>query len=105
MGGTLRRKEYVEESAITDFVKWVRLDLRKFVLHIIWIHSPNLLSGWSSKHFNDFHKLIDARLPGEQWLSKHELCHHATRRPHVCYRSFSMLHKRHVRMNVPILVV
>ena len=105
MGGTLRRKEYVEESAITDFVKWMRLDLRKLVLHIIRIHSPDLLSGRSTKHFNDFHKLINARLPGEQWLSKHKLSHHATRRPHVCYRSFSMLHKRHVRLNVPILVV
>ena len=65
MGGTLRRKEYVEESAITDFVKWMRLDLRKLVLHIIRIHSPDLLSGWSTKHFNDFHKLINPRLPGE----------------------------------------
>ena len=105
MGGTLRRKEYVEESAITDFVEGVRLDLRKLVLHIIGIHCPNLLSGWGTEHFNDFHKLINARLPGEQWLSKHKLCHYATRRPYVCYTSFSMLNKRHVRLNVPILVV
>ncbi len=105
MGGTLRRKEYVEESAITDFVEWMRLDLRKLVLHIIGIHSPNLLSGWSTEHFNDFHKLINARLPREQGLSKHKFSHYATRRPDVCHRSFSMLHKWHVRLNVPILVV
>ena len=105
MGGTLRRKEYVEESAITDFVEGMRLDLRKLVLHVIGIHSPNLLSGRGTEHFNDFHELINARLPREQWLSKHKLCHYATRRPDVCYRSFSILHDRHVRLNVPILVV
>ena len=41
-------------------VEWMRFDLRKFVLHVIGIHCANLLSCRCTKHFDDFHKLIDS---------------------------------------------
>ena len=52
-------------SFTEDFVEWMRLDLRELVLHVIWIHCPNLVSCRSSEDFDDLDQLIDARFARE----------------------------------------
>lgn len=61
----------------------MRLDARKFVLLIAWVHRPDLLSRRCAQHFDDFDELIDATLTGEEGLAKHELSHHTARGPDV----------------------
>jgi len=56
-------------SFTEDFVEWMRLDLRELVLHVIWIHRPNLVSGRSSEDFDDFYQLIDAGFAREERLT------------------------------------
>ena len=46
---------------MTNFVKWMRLDLRELVLHVVWVHGTDLLAGWGTEHFDNLHKLINAR--------------------------------------------
>lgn len=58
-----------------NFVKRMRLDLGELVLHVIWIHGPNLVSGGRSEDFDDFNQLIDAGFSREKRLPKHELSH------------------------------
>ena len=75
----IRLTEYLAER--------MRLDLRKLVLHVVRIHGPDLVARWRSKNLDDFNKLINTRLSGEQWLAKHELCHDTTSRPYICKAS------------------
>lgn len=58
-----------------DLVKWMGLDLREFVLHIVGVHSPDLLAGWCAKNLDDFDELVDTRFTGEERLTQHQLCH------------------------------
>lgn len=62
----------------------VRLDLGELVLHVVRVHGPDLLASRRAQDLDDLHQLVDARLAGEQWLAQHQLCHDATRRPHIC---------------------
>lgn len=55
----------------------VRFDLREFMLHVIRIHRLNLIASWSTQNLDDLYQLVDATLPREQRLAKHQLCHHA----------------------------
>lgn len=43
-----------------DLVEGVRLDLREFVLHVIRVHSANLLSSGRSQDLDDLDELVDA---------------------------------------------
>lgn len=69
------RSEYLREG--------VRFDLRELVLHIIRIHSFNLLSRRRAEYLDNLHELIDTRLSWEQRLSQHQFRHHTTRRPDI----------------------
>jgi hypothetical protein len=71
-----------------DLAEWMRLNLREFVLHVVWIHSANLIPRWCTKHFNDLHELVNAGFTREERLSKHQLSHYATCRPNVYKDSF-----------------
>lgn len=63
------------------------LDLWELVLHVVRVHRANLVARGCAEDFDDLHKLIDARLTGEQWLTKHELSHNAASRPDIwCHR-------------------
>ena len=75
------------------------------MFHVIGVHGPDLLSSRSSEYFDDFDKLINARLSWKKWLSKHKLCHDAAGGPDVYRITFSMLNYYLVRSNLPILVV
>lgn len=46
-------------------VEWMRLDLREFVLHVVWIHGSDLVPCRRTQDFDDLHKLIDTRLARE----------------------------------------
>jgi len=70
-------------SFAENLVERMRLDLRKFVLHIVGIHGTNLVTSWGSQDFNDFDQLIDTRLSWEQRLPKHQLCHNTASRPNI----------------------
>ncbi len=61
----------------------MRLDLGKFVLHVVGVHSTDLLASWGPKYFDDLYKLIDARFSWEQRLTKHELCHNTASGPDI----------------------
>ena len=52
-------------------VERVRLDLGELMLHVVWIHGADLLTGWSSENLDDLDKLVYARLAGEERLSQH----------------------------------
>ena len=43
----------------------MRFNLWEFVLHIIGVHCLDLLAGWSSKHFDYLHQLINTTLSRE----------------------------------------
>lgn len=66
-------------SLAEDLAERVRLDLRELVLHVVRVHSSNLLARRCSQDLDDFHELVDTRLSREQWLTKHELCHDTAR--------------------------
>lgn len=68
----------------TYLAEWMGLDLWELMLHIIRIHSPNLIASRSAKDLYDFDKLVDARLAREQRLSQHQLRHDAASRPDIC---------------------
>ena len=53
------------------FREWVWFNLRKFVLHIVWVHCSDLIPGGSAEHLYYLHQLINARLSGEQRLAQH----------------------------------
>ena len=65
-------------SVLTNLVEWVRLDLRELVLHVIGVHSTDLVPCRGTKNLNDLNELVDTRLTREQRLSKHELSHDTT---------------------------
>ena len=73
----------------TNFVEWVGLDLGELVLHVVWVHGANLLAGWGPQHLDDLNKLINARLSGEQRLTKHQLSHDAASGPDICRENVS----------------
>ena len=62
-------------SLAENLVEWVWLDLREFVLHVIWVHGADLISSWSSQDLDDFYQLINSRLPRKQWLAQHQFRH------------------------------
>lgn len=66
-----------------NLIKRMRLDLRKFVLHVVWIHGADLVARRSSKDFDDLDELVDTRFAWKKWLAQHELCHHAACRPDI----------------------
>ncbi len=68
-----------------NLIKRMRLDLRKFVLHVVWIHGADLVARRSSQDFDDLDELVDTRFAGKKRLAQHELCHHAACRPHIFY--------------------
>ena len=39
--------------------EWMRLDLRKLVLHVVRIHGTDLVAGRRSKHLDNHNQLID----------------------------------------------
>ena len=43
-----------------DLVEGMRLDLRKLVLHVVRVHSSNLLSSRCPQNLDDLHQLVDA---------------------------------------------
>lgn len=47
------------------------LDLGELVLHVIRVHSADLLAGWGSQNLDNLHKLVDTRFTGEKRLTKH----------------------------------
>ena len=61
----------------------MRLDLGELVLHVIRVHSLDLLSRWRTEHLDDLHQLVDPTLSREQGLAQHQLCHNAVRRPDI----------------------
>ena len=61
----------------------MRLDLGKFVLHVVRVHGPNLISGRSAEHFDNLNKLIDARLAWEEGLAQHQFRHDTASRPDI----------------------
>lgn len=63
--------------------EWMRLDLWKLMLHVVRIHSANLVASRSTKHLDYLHQLVDARLSWEERLTEHELCHDATSGPDI----------------------
>jgi len=63
------------------------LDLRELMFHIVRVHCPNLIPGWSSENFDDLYQLIDPRFAREKWLPKHQLCHDAPRGPDIFQKS------------------
>lgn len=65
------------------FVKGMRLDLWEFVLHIVGIHGPDLVSCGGSEHLDNLDKLVDAGLSWKERLTEHELGHHTAGRPNV----------------------
>ena len=71
----------------TYFIEWMWLDLRELMFHIVRVHCPNLIPGWSSKHFDDLYQLIDTRFAREKWLPKHQLRHDAPGRPDIFLES------------------
>lgn len=48
-----------------DLVEGVRLDLGKFMFHIVRVHGADLIPGWCAQDLDDLHELIDARFSGE----------------------------------------
>lgn len=62
-------------AGLTYLVEWMRLDLRKLVLHVVWVHGPDLIPRWSTQNLDDLHELIDSGLSREQRLSEHQLSH------------------------------
>jgi len=77
----------------TDLVKWMRLDLREFVLHVVWVHGANLITCWGSQNLDDFDELVDSRFSWEKRLSEHEFCHNTSSGPNVCHvKSASSFH-------------
>jgi hypothetical protein len=62
----------------TNLDEWVRLNLRKLVLHVIGIHRLDLLPRGRSQNLDDFHQLVDAALTREQGLAEHQLSHDTT---------------------------
>lgn len=58
-------------------VERMGLDLRKLVLHVVRVHSSNLLAGGCPQHLDNFDELIDTRFTGEERLTKHQFCHDA----------------------------
>jgi len=70
--------------AYVYLAKWVRLDLWELVLHVVGVHSSNLVPRWSSQDFDDLDQLVNARLAREQRLTKHKLGHDAASGPHIC---------------------
>jgi len=63
------------------------LDLWELMFHIVRVHCPNLIPGWSSENFDDLYQLIDPRFAREKWLPKHQLCHDAPRGPDIFQKS------------------
>ncbi len=60
-------------------VEGMGLDLGELVLHIVGVHRTNLLPCRCAQHLDDLNQLVYALFAGEEWLSKHELCHHTSR--------------------------
>lgn len=65
-------------------VERVRLDLGELVLHVVRIHSADLLTRRCTEHLDDLNQLVNARFAGEQGLSEHELGHDAAGGPNIC---------------------
>lgn len=76
---THHRSDQIE----TYLAKRMRLDLREFMLHIVWVHGSNLISSWRPKHFDDLHQLVNARFSRKQGLAQHQLRHNASGRPYI----------------------
>jgi hypothetical protein len=51
-------------------VPWVRFYLRKLKLRVVRVHTVDLLTGRCAKDFDDFDKLVNARLAREKRLSE-----------------------------------
>lgn len=49
----------------TNLAKWMCLDLREFVLHVVWVHRADLFTGRRPEDLDDFDQLINARLTWE----------------------------------------
>lgn len=62
----------------------MRFDLREFVFHVVRVHSADLVACRCAKNLDNLNKLVNARLPWEQWLAEHQLCHDATSGPDIC---------------------
>lgn len=59
------------------------LDLRELVFHVIWVHGLDLFTGRCTQNLDYLHQLINATFAWEEWLSKHQFCHNATRGPYI----------------------
>ena len=99
----------VDAIFVTNFIEWMGLDLRELVVHVVRVHRPDLISCRSPQHFDDFHKLINPRLPRKQRLAKHQLGHDTASGPNVCEavsNVFSeMVENVWSQSSLPILVV
>ena len=54
-----------------------RLDLGEAVLCVFRIHGENLLARGRPEYFDDLNQLVDAALPRENRLTKHQLSNNA----------------------------
>lgn len=68
-------------------VERVRLNLRELVLHVVGVHSTDLLPSRRSQNLDNLHELIYTRLAREQRLAEHQLCHNAASGPDVYGRA------------------
>lgn len=51
--------QVVRDGLSSYLIERVRFDLRKLVLHVVRIHSPNLVARWRAEDLDDLHELID----------------------------------------------
>jgi hypothetical protein len=70
-------------GAAAYLVEWMRLYLRKLVLHVIRIHGANLLAGRRAQNLDNLDKLVNAGFARKERLTEHELSHDTSSRPHI----------------------
>jgi len=64
-------------SLAEHLVERMWLDLREFVLHVVWVHRTDLVSRGRTQNLDDFYQLIDTGFTREQRLTKHQFSHNA----------------------------
>ena len=62
----------------------MRLDLRELVLHVVRVHSLDLLARRRTEHLDNLNELVNSALAGEQGLAQHQLRHDTASGPDVC---------------------
>ena len=52
-------------------IEGMGLDLWEFVFHVVWIHCPNLVTGWSPENFDNLNQLVDSGFARKEGLTQH----------------------------------